>query len=274
MAETMLKITDLVSSYGNIKALKGISLEIEKGEIVSLLGANGAGKSTLMKSILGMVKIEGGSIKFKDQELVGKKSHEIVPMGISLVPEGRKIFIDVSVEENLNIGTFFRKRPAARDKELRDMVYEEEAPAADETFVSPVSGKIVPLSEVSDPTFASGTMGKGFAVIRSEGKVVAPLSGTIATMFPTKHAVGITADNGTEILIHVGIDTVELNGEHFEAKVKEGDKVKQGQTLITFDKDKVAEKYDTITPVVFLNTEEVPVEGDLNRRVMCGQVLS
>lgn len=124
MAETMLKITDLVSSYGNIKALKGISLEINKGEIVSLLGANGAGKSTLMKSILGMVKIESGSIKFKDQELVGKKSHEIVPMGISLVPEGRKIFIDVSVEENLNIGTFFRKRPAARDKELRDMVYE------------------------------------------------------------------------------------------------------------------------------------------------------
>ena len=124
MAETMLKITDLVSSYGNIKALKGISLEINKGEIVSLLGANGAGKSTLMKSILGMVKIESGSIKFKDQELVGKKSHEIVPMGISLVPEGRKIFIDVSVEENLNIGTFFRKRPAARDKDLRDMVYE------------------------------------------------------------------------------------------------------------------------------------------------------
>lgn len=124
MAETMLKITDLVSSYGNIKALKGISLEINKGEIVSLLGANGAGKSTLMKSILGMVKIESGSIKFKDQELVGKKSHEIVPMGISLVPEGRKIFIDVSVEENLNIGTFFRKRSAARDKELRDMVYE------------------------------------------------------------------------------------------------------------------------------------------------------
>lgn len=124
MAETMLKITDLVSSYGNIKALKGISLEINKGEIVSLLGANGAGKSTLMKSILGMVKIESGSIKFKDKELVGKKSHEIVPMGISLVPEGRKIFIDVSVEENLNIGTFFRKRPAARDKELRDMVYE------------------------------------------------------------------------------------------------------------------------------------------------------
>lgn len=124
MAETMLKVTDLVSSYGNIKALKGISLEVQKGEIVSLLGANGAGKSTLMKSILEMVTIEGGSVQFKGQELVGKKSHEIVPMGISLVPEGRKIFVDVTVEKNLEIGTFFRKREKARDKELLDMVYE------------------------------------------------------------------------------------------------------------------------------------------------------
>lgn len=124
MAGSMLKVTDLVSSYGNIKALKGISLEIRKGEIVSLLGANGAGKSTLMKSILGMVMIESGSVQFNGQELVGKKSHEIVPMGISLVPEGRKIFVDVSVEKNLEIGTFFRKREKSRDKELLEMVYE------------------------------------------------------------------------------------------------------------------------------------------------------
>lgn len=124
MAETMLQITDLVSSYGSIQALKGISLEIQKGEIVSLLGANGAGKSTLMKSILGMVHIDGGSIQFQGQELVGKKSHEIVPMGISLVPEGRKIFIELSVEKNLEIGTFFRKRSPERDKELLDMVYQ------------------------------------------------------------------------------------------------------------------------------------------------------
>lgn len=150
---------------------------------------------------------------------------------------------------------------------------EEEKPAADEKFVSPVSGKIVPLSEVSDQTFASETMGKGFAVIPSEGKVVAPLSGEVSTLFPTKHAVGITADNGLELLIHVGIDTVELNGEHFEAKVKQGDKVQQGQTLILFDMDKVAEKYDTITPVIFLNTEEIPAQTSINTSVLCGQVL-
>ena len=123
MAENIMKITNLSSSYGNIKALKNIDIEINKGEIVSLLGANGAGKSTLMKSILGMVHIDEGSILYKGQELVGKKSHEIVPMGISLVPEGRKIFIELSVEKNLEIGTFFRKRPPERDKELLDMVY-------------------------------------------------------------------------------------------------------------------------------------------------------
>lgn len=124
MADTILKITDLASSYGNIKALKQISLEINKGEIVSLLGANGAGKTTMMKSILGMVTIEKGSIQYKGQELIGKKSHQIVPMGISLVPEGRKIFVELSVEKNLEIGTFFRKREKSRDKELLDMVYE------------------------------------------------------------------------------------------------------------------------------------------------------
>ena len=122
MAENIMKITNLSSSYGNIKALKNIDIEINKGEIVSLLGANGAGKSTLMKSILGMVHIDEGSILYKGQELVGKKSHEIVPMGISLVPEGRKIFIELSVEKNLEIGTFFRKRTPERDKELLDMV--------------------------------------------------------------------------------------------------------------------------------------------------------
>ena len=124
MAENIMKITNLSSSYGGITALKNIDIEIDKGEIVSLPGRQRRRhKSTLMKSILGMVHIDEGSILYKGQELVGKKSHEIVPMGISLVPEGRKIFIELSVEKNLEIGTFFRKRPPERDKELLDMVY-------------------------------------------------------------------------------------------------------------------------------------------------------
>ena len=128
MADTILKIEHLVATYGPITALKGISLEVREGEIVSLLGANGAGKSTLMKAILGMVHISAGSsIQYSTGtstvELVGRKSHQIVPLGIAITPEGRGVFISKSVEENLEVGTFFRKRPAARDKELLEMVY-------------------------------------------------------------------------------------------------------------------------------------------------------
>lgn len=121
---SILKIENLVSSYGNIKALKGVSLDVNKGEIVALLGANGAGKSTLMKSILGMVRIEEGNILYEGQQLVGQKSHEIVPQGISIVPEGRKIFVEFTVEQNLEIGTYFRERPKSRDQELMEMIFE------------------------------------------------------------------------------------------------------------------------------------------------------
>ena len=127
MADTILSVRDLAAKYGSITALKGISLEVREGEIVSLLGANGAGKSTLMKAILGMVTISNGSILFSGNdgpvELVGKRSHQIVPMGLAIVPEGRGVFIAKSVEENLEVGTFFRKRTAERDKELLNMVY-------------------------------------------------------------------------------------------------------------------------------------------------------
>jgi branched-chain amino acid transport system ATP-binding protein len=123
-ADVILRVKDLVSSYGYIKALKGISLEVRDGELVSLLGSNGAGKSTLLKSIIGMVKIESGSIQYNNIELVGKKSHEIVPMGISIVPEGRKIFSDVTVAENLEVGTFSRAKDKAQDKRLLETVFE------------------------------------------------------------------------------------------------------------------------------------------------------
>ena len=123
MADTILKIEHLVATYGPITALKGISLEVREGEIVSLLGANGAGKSTLMKAILGMVHINSGSsIQYSTGtstvELVGRKSHQIVPLGIAITPEGRGVFISKSVEENLEVGTFFRKRPAARESRM------------------------------------------------------------------------------------------------------------------------------------------------------------
>ena len=102
----MLKIENLVSSYGVIKALKGISIEVAEGELVTLVGANGAGKSTLLKSIIGQVHIESGAIRFCGKSLIGKPSHEIIEMGIALVPEGRRIFADMTVVENMELGAY------------------------------------------------------------------------------------------------------------------------------------------------------------------------
>ena len=150
---------------------------------------------------------------------------------------------------------------------------EEEVPVSDAQFVSPLAGEMIPLAEVKDPTFSSETMGKGFAVVPDEGKVVAPFNGKVETVFPTKHAIGLTSDQGVELLIHVGLDTVELNGEHFEAKVKEGDAVRQGQTLLTFDLKKIAENYDTTTPVIFLNTVQEAIEASASQKVASGQML-
>ena len=119
----MLKIDDLVVAYGGIEALKGISMEVEEGKIVTLIGANGAGKSTTLRTITGLVKPKSGCITYNGVNLLNKKTQDIVKMGITLVPEGRKIFPNLTVLENLKIGAFFRKDTNAIKKDL-DLVYE------------------------------------------------------------------------------------------------------------------------------------------------------
>jgi branched-chain amino acid transport system ATP-binding protein len=104
----MLKIDNLVVAYGGIEALKGISLEVEEGKIISLIGANGAGKSTTLRAIMGLVKPKQGTIRYFDKNLLGMKTHDMVKNGIALVPEGRRVFANLSVLENLKIGAFAR----------------------------------------------------------------------------------------------------------------------------------------------------------------------
>ncbi|WP_040206806.1 ABC transporter ATP-binding protein [Neobacillus jeddahensis] len=105
----MLKINDINVYYGNIHALKGVSLEINQGEIVTLIGANGAGKSTLLKTISGLLKPKNGEILFENEQVAGKVAQSIVKRGISQVPEGRRVFSNMSVEENLELGAYLRK---------------------------------------------------------------------------------------------------------------------------------------------------------------------
>ncbi len=122
-------------------------------------------------------------------------------------------------------------------------------------ILSPITGKSIPMTEVNDSTFAAEVLGKGMAVIPEEGKVCAPVNGKIVTVFDTKHAVGIASDDGTEILIHVGINTVELKGEHFKSHVVEGQDIEVGQLLVEFDIPKIkAAGYDVTTPVIVTNT--------------------
>lgn len=123
------------------------------------------------------------------------------------------------------------------------------------TIGSPVKGRAVPISEVSDPTFGDEILGKGVAILPSEGNIYAPADGTIELLFDTMHAVSMTSTDGVEILVHIGLDTVALKGAHFTAQKATGDTVKKGELLITVDLEAVrAAGYEIITPVVICNT--------------------
>lgn len=124
-------------------------------------------------------------------------------------------------------------------------------------ILSPVEGETCPISEVNDPTFSEKILGDGIAIRPKKGEVVSPVDGTVAILFETKHAVSIVSEQGTEILIHVGLDTINLRGEFFKSFVKATDKVKAGDLLLQFDMDKILEAgYDLITPIVICNTNK------------------
>ena len=121
----------------------------------------------------------------------------------------------------------------------------------------PVKGKAVPISQVSDPTFGEEILGKGVAIQPADGKIYAPADGTIEMLFDTKHAVSMTTTEGVELLVHIGLDTVALKGEHFTAHKGNGDAVKKGDLLISVDLEAVkAAGYDVITPMVVCNTSD------------------
>lgn len=127
----------------------------------------------------------------------------------------------------------------------------------DTNIVSPLIGKILPLSEAKDEAFASEALGKGVVIEPIEGKVVAPFNGKVVTLFPTKHAIGLVSETGAEVLIHVGINTVELDGKCFDAKVEQGDEVVAGQTLVEFDIKGIEEAgYSTQTMIIITNTND------------------
>ena len=160
-------------------------------------------------------------------------------------------------------------------KEEKKEEPQEIIPAKDEALLAPVSGKVIPLSKVRDEAFAGGILGQGAAVIPENGEICAPCDGVISVMYPTGHAVGIKSDIGAEILIHVGMDTVTLNGSCFDVKVKAGDHVKAGQLLVRAQIEEIKKVgLDITTPVIVTNTADyLEIKTAAENRVKSGEVL-
>lgn len=143
---------------------------------------------------------------------------------------------------------------------LRDIfkkAYNKEESLWPELLSACAKGKLIPLSEVKDEAFASEALGKGYGVIPESGEIFAPVDGSVEMVFPTRHALGLKTRNGTEVLIHIGINTVEENGEGFECLIKQGDQVTKGQLLERFDLKGIIQKgYDPTVMLIITNTAE------------------
>lgn len=134
---------------------------------------------------------------------------------------------------------------------------EKKAAGAEKIVAAPLTGKVMPLSDVADGVFSEGMLGAGAAIEPTSGEVKAPCNGEISMVFDTKHAIGLVTEDGVELLIHVGIDTVQLDGKCFDVKVQAGDKVKTGDLLSVVDLEGIkAAGYRTVTPVIVSNTED------------------
>ncbi|VXB92203.1 phosphotransferase system (PTS) beta-glucoside-specific enzyme IIBCA component [Exiguobacterium sp. 8H] len=179
----------------------------------------------------------------------------IPPTGVDLAFYGAFIGMAVATVVALVLTMVFHKEETAVES-TEKVVVQSISEQVGFPVSAPLKGEVVSLESVRDEVFSSGAMGKGIAIMPSEGAVYAPFDGEIVTVYPSKHAIGLRSDTGVEVLIHIGLDTVKLNGQYFETVVTDGQKVTEGELLVRFDIDAIArEGYDTITPIIVTNTE-------------------
>lgn len=232
-------------------AMYGVTLKLKKPLIPIMVAGGLAG---LYCGLMGVVRYSTGmpglaSIAIFISDIKPSNViHALIACGIAFVVGFIGMFVvgfeDIPNENKEKVKK--EKKEAKPDLEIGEVMA---------TVKSIADGEVIELSAVKDEAFASESLGKGFAIIPENGKILSPINGTVASIFATNHAIGLESQDGTEILIHIGIDTVRLNGEHFKSLVKEGDSIKIGDVLVEFEKDKVVKKgFDISTPVIITNT--------------------
>lgn len=252
------KIKQLASSAGltalfgiTEPALYGVNLRYKTPLYAAMIGG---GVSGLFMGIVGVRNFSGGSPGLLTlPSYIGDDTLRHLTMA--------SIGAAIAIVVTFVITLIIYKDPVEETVEERATEPVKELKTSDavnsETVVSPMVGTAVSLSEVPDEMFSAEILGKGVAIQPTEGIVVAPISGTVTATFDSQHAVGITSDNGVELLIHVGIDTVQLNGEGYRYAIEKDQRIEAGDTLIEFDLEAIAAKgYATITPVVVTNSND------------------
>lgn len=241
--EKAAKVLQAIGGKENIKVLDAcitrLRLTLADTKAVDKSALKGLGAAGVMEA--------GDSV----QVIFGTEAERIKD-DIKKLMENEALLKDALKEKEIELNDVDLKR------DFKEETKESEGKTSTETFLSIADGKVIPLEEVPDAVFSQKLLGDGFAVDTTGNEILAPIDGEIAVLFPTKHAVAIAGENGLEVLVHIGIDTVELQGEGFESHVNIGDKVKKGDLLVTVDREKIlAHGKSLVTPVIITNMDRV-----------------
>lgn len=240
-------------------ALYGVTLKYKKPLYAAMIGGGCAGLYAGITGIHTFSSTTAGLLAipvYIGGDSIMNVVNACITIGISMV---------VTAIATLILG--FSDPVQVNEEETINEVQKDSLGKGKTTMVAPINGTMIPLEQVKDEAFSKGVLGKGAAIIPEEGKVYAPVDGVVEMIFDTKHAIGLMGDNGVQVLIHVGIDTVELGGKYFETKVSQGDVIKAGQLLLEFNTKEIkAAGYDIVTPIIISNSDEyldiLPVQKD------------
>ena len=244
-------------------AMYGISLRFKKPLIAAMIGGGAAGLFIGIMGVGRYAQVSPGLFalpSFLGEKGISNLIYAIIGCAIAFIVSFIISFI-LGIDE------------PKEDVKLNE---QKEIKLDDEEIFAPLKGQVISLDKVNDSVFSSGSLGKGMAIIPSEGKIYAPADGTISEFFETGHAIGVTSKHGAEILIHVGIDTVNLKGKYFYPKVKQNEQVKKGELLLEFDLNKMKEEgYDCTTMIIVTNSQQYTSvqsvkidEADKNKELM------